>query len=99
MKRFDIISAAAILFASTAVYADPMPTAATPVPGQPVSNVKKANDPKEVICKTTETTGSRLGNSKTCLTRREWADIARESGDYTAQRQTQSLRNGPVSGP
>ena len=70
-----VLALGAAPFASLAG-ADPAPTApavatATPAP--------KANDPKMLICRSVETTGSRLGGRRACMTKAEWDDQARVS--------------------
>jgi hypothetical protein len=41
----------------------------------------KHGDPDEVVCKTTNVTGSRLGGARTCLKRKEWQATARDAQD------------------
>jgi hypothetical protein len=47
----------------------------------PASTPPKRNDPNTVICKWTEELGTRLGGGKTCMTRAQWDEQARDSQD------------------
>jgi len=54
--------------------------ATTPTP--PSANVHKTGyDPDAQICKWTDELGSRLGRTKTCMTRAQWDQVARDSQD------------------
>lgn len=51
-------------------------------PGQaPASNIARAkpNAGDKIICKTEETTGTRLGAHKVCATEREWRELAEQT--------------------
>jgi len=52
---------------------------------------KDGRDPNEVVCKTTEVIGTRLGGGRICKTRAEWAETRRDAHDATddAQRNAQ----------
>jgi hypothetical protein len=54
----------------------PASTAATPAttPADP-----NAPDPDKVICKRQQVTGTRLGNTKICMTQKEWDDLAHQT--------------------
>ena len=43
-------------------------------PTQSPASVQKPNDPNEVVCNKEESTGSRLGAKRVCMTRTQWAD-------------------------
>ena len=57
-------------------------TAPVPVAAPAVAK-KAATDPRidsnAIVCKSEDTTGTRLGAKKVCLTRQQWADMAAES--------------------
>jgi hypothetical protein len=58
---------------------------ATPVanttPAPAAEPKKHGYDPNTVICKWTEELGTRLGGGKTCMTRLQWDQLARDSED------------------
>jgi invasion protein IalB len=43
-------------------------------PTQSSAAVQKPNDPNEVVCRKEESTGSRIGAKRVCMTRMQWAD-------------------------
>ena len=62
--------------AQPAATTTPATTAATPAttPADP-----NAPDPNKVICKRQQVTGTRLGNTKICMTKKEWDDLAHQT--------------------
>lgn len=59
---------------------------------------KSANDYwAEVVCKKEEVVGSRLATRRTCLTRLQWAERAREERDSLVQAQTKGACLGGTS--
>ena len=69
----------------------PAPTA-PPAPAAPAAHSRL--DPNEVICKRDDATGTRLGATKVCHTRAEWAERSaayRDSTDHLEQ-QTRIVR-------
>ena len=59
---------------------------------------KSANDYwAEVVCKKEEVVGSRLATRRTCLTRLQWAERAREERDSLIQSQTKGACLGGTS--
>jgi hypothetical protein len=56
--------------------ATPATPATPPAPAKP-----KKGSADEMICKTTNVTGSRLGGTRSCMTRGQWANITRETKD------------------
>jgi hypothetical protein len=60
-------------------------------PAQTQTTAKKA-DPNEKICVKEETTGSRLGAKRVCMTRAEWAD--RKLQDQQELTRVQIQRSG-----
>src|ERR1700722_5687091 len=56
---------------------------AAAAPGAQVAAAKGPDDPNQIICKTVEVTGSRLGSKRTCRTRATWDDMARASREAT----------------
>lgn len=55
---------------------------------------KKVRDPNEVICERQEEIGSRLGGTKVCKTRAEWAEERRLSRQDIDKVQTQRGTSG-----
>ena len=53
----------------------------------------KKDDPNEKICVKEESTGSRLGAKRICMTRAEWAD--RKLQDQQELTRVQTQRSGP----
>jgi predicted nucleic acid binding AN1-type Zn finger protein len=56
-----------------------------PVPAAPGST--STSDPNEVICRITRVTGSRLGASRRCATRAQWAEDDRTQRAQLTERQ------------
>lgn len=53
--------------------------AATPAAPAPAAS-KPASDPdQKMICKTEESTGSRLGGHKVCMTKAQWAEQSKDA--------------------
>ena len=84
-----VLAASALAGAAFAQGA-PAPSPAAPQSTTPVANTtptpaltppKHGNDPNTVICKWTEELGTRLGGGKTCMTRAQWDQEARDSQD------------------
>jgi hypothetical protein len=58
-----------------------------------------AYDPNEIVCQTVRVTGSRLGASRRCATRAQWAEDQRTQRSQLAERQlrqTQPQSMGPA---
>lgn len=55
---------------------------------------KKTRDPNEVVCERQEELGSRLGGTKVCKTRAEWAEERRVSRQDIDKVQTQRGTSG-----
>lgn len=84
----------ALALASAAVADSP----AAPAPADQRAKAGTGHlDDQAVICKRVEQTGSRLGASSTCLTRGQWAEIARSSRDNVAKVQGLSREFAPPS--
>jgi hypothetical protein len=68
MRIIDLACVASLLVTPLAAAAQthPVPVAA---------EGKVSKDPNRVICRTMDTTGSRLGKKKECHTAAEWTDI------------------------
>jgi len=78
-----MLSALIFVAAACAHAADPSaaPTAGAGVqpatsasPSQPSVKVAKKSRDEDVVCRTEQVTGSRLGGKTVCATRKEWAD-------------------------
>ncbi len=61
-------------------------TAAAAAPSSP-AKTQGADDPDKVICKTVVPIGSRLGGTRTCQTRAQWAVLTRDSQEALHERQ------------
>jgi cytochrome c5 len=79
--------AAALLLSSTAVSAQAESTTEPATQAAPVHAEKNSHDPNTVICKREEEIGSRLGGTKTCHTRADWDQMARDSAAAMENRQ------------
>ncbi len=98
MTRFATIALSAVLglAAAPALAEDPQPSPPSPTPAEaPRSSTPSRLDPNQVICKRQVDTGSRLGGTKICHTRQEWADMATQSRDSMDRAQERSYTNGP----
>ncbi len=57
-----------------------------------------ADDPNEVVCHSAEpTVGSRIPGSRVCHTRKQWADMQRDSAQMLGQTQQQGFTFNPSS--
>ena len=89
MQKFAWLLAAMI--AAPAV-AQTLPSPTT----QAVVGVAAAKPPKErVICRTTETTGSRLNATKQCATQTEWERMYREQRETIERQQSGGSHTNP----
>jgi hypothetical protein len=86
MIRTLSIAALAVATTSLSGFAAADPAPATTAPATTVSPAdvsskpaKKAHDPNEVICRTIPEAGSRLGGTKSCMTRADWDQQAHDS--------------------
>lgn len=88
MFKLVFASVSAALIAGPAISQAP---AASPAQAQ--ATAKPKEDPNEKVCVKQETTGSRLGAKRVCLTRAEWAD--RKLQDQQELTRVQTQRSGP----
>ena len=72
MLKVYCASFAATILAATAVPALAQSTAASA--NQAPANAAPVNNPNEIVCEKQETTGSRIGARRVCMSRAEWAD-------------------------
>jgi hypothetical protein len=89
-----MIAASTIALSASAFAAADPTSAQTPQPAATAAAAtapptKNAPDPNKLICKTTEVTGSRLGGSRTCLTRQQWDEMARANSQAVENAQNQ----------
>lgn len=88
--RFAAIAAALLVStaAGSALAATDTP-AATPPAAQPAAlhSAQNGHDPNQLICKREEVIGTRLGGHKTCHTRADWENIARDASQTTSAAQ------------
>jgi len=69
-------------------------SSAAPLLAQEQPAQKKTRDPNEVVCERQEELGSRLGGTKVCKTRAEWAEERRLSRQDIDKVQTQRGTSG-----
>jgi hypothetical protein len=78
-NRFALPAMLVVMFAAPMAIADTTPSSAM-APDSTAKSAKKSLDPRlddqAIVCKREETTGSRLGATKECHTRAEWAGRA-----------------------
>ena len=72
MLKVYCASFAGTILAATAVPALAQSTAASA--NQAPANAAPVNNPNEIVCEKQETTGSRIGARRVCMSRAEWAD-------------------------
>ena len=71
---------ASVVLCAGGVFAETAPATADGAPAAAAAKPRKdPNDPDRMICKTERPTGSRLGGEKTCMTKAQWDDFARET--------------------
>lgn len=79
-----------IMGSGAALAADPAPAPAAPAAAAPTAaapapitvtgtNKEDAKDPDQVVCRREVDTGSRIKTTKTCMSRRQWAEQGRET--------------------
>ena len=72
MFKVYCASIAAAMMTATAAPALAQSTAAST--SQPAADAAPSQNPNEIVCEKQETTGSRIGARRVCMTRAEWAD-------------------------
>lgn len=72
MFKVYCASFAAAMLAATAAPALSQSTTASA--NQAPANAAPVNNPNEIVCEKQETTGSRIGARRVCMSRAEWAD-------------------------
>ena len=90
---FNLTAAILAVAAATAPGAAPPQPAVAPVSAPPAAAAQAAAtvDPlDQTVCRHMEETGTRLGGAKVCHTRREWAQMTRDSRRMTEQIQENS---------
>jgi len=107
MKKWLALGFAVSVFAAGNALAQGTPTAPptnpTPqtAPQQPTTPTTTADsgdsDRDKVICKKVDVPGTRIGGKKVCKTKREWADLQRQTADGVRAAQDAGLRNNPTS--
>ena len=94
-RAAGVLAAALVFAASSGVFAE---TSSPPAPtaGAKVAKASDKNDPDKIICKTEDTTGTRLGAKRVCHTRSEWAEMHRITQQSVEGVQAQSYQNNPM---
>lgn len=69
MLKVYCASFAAAMLAATAA-----PALAQSTANSAPANAKPVENPNEIVCEKQETTGSRIGARRVCMSRAEWAD-------------------------
>lgn len=72
MFKVYCASIAAVMMTATAAPALAQATATST--NQAAANAAPVQNPNEIVCEKQETTGSRIGARRVCMTRAEWAD-------------------------
>ena len=70
---------------------------AMPAPAPAAPGSTSTSDPNEVICRITRVTGSRLGASRRCATRAQWAEDDRMQRAQLAERQLRQTQPSCMS--
>jgi hypothetical protein len=86
--------AAALIFAAGASSVLAETSSAAPA-GPPAAKASSKNDPNKIICKTEDTTGSRLGAKRVCHTRADWAEMERVTQQSVGDAEAQGYQNNP----
>jgi hypothetical protein len=72
---------------------------APPASSAPPAAAKPAADPLDrIVCRSEETTGTRLGGHKTCMTMRDWQDLQRQTSQDMREGHSRGLTYGPHGG-
>jgi hypothetical protein len=74
MLKASLFAAVAVLAAQPAIAGQDTTTAAKPIV---VTGKGKAGDPNRMVCQREETTGTRLGARRICLTAAQWEEKRR----------------------
>ena len=84
---FVVLAMLVSIFAAPMALADTMPgsTMAPDASAKPAKKVDPHVDDKAIVCKREETTGSRLGATKECHTRGEWAAMAADAREQSSR--------------
>jgi hypothetical protein len=84
---------------TTPPVSNPTPPQTAPQPTS-VPATTAENDPEldKVVCKKVDVPGTRIGGKKVCKTKREWADIQRQTAEGVRSAQDAGLRNNPSMG-
>lgn len=94
-----VLAAGAMSAASYAMADEPTQPAASAAASTAAAPAKpSARDPNEVVCKTIEVIGTRLGGGRICKTRAEWAQTRRDAHDAVDGAQRNSLQSNPKGG-
>jgi hypothetical protein len=89
-SRFAVSATFAFIFVAPAAFADetPAPPTAVAPPAKPAKQaVDSRVDPQAIVCKRQDATGTRLGGTKVCHTRAQWAAEATEYREQTDRMQ------------
>ncbi len=84
----------AAILAAALLDAQPAPAAAatSAMPAAAPNKAVEVADEDKVVCKSQQVTGTRF-SSRTCHTKRDWAQIEKDARDALADQQSQSYRN------
>jgi len=99
MKSVSAIGAVLLLAAgASGAFAQQSSTPAAAAPSNlqaKASSSSKSRDPNEMVCKRSDTTGSRLGANKQCHTRAEWDQMDRYTQDTVRGAEAGAYLGGP----
>ena len=91
-RRKALLAFVVAAAAPVVVCADPAPMAGS-APAVSKTGLDARLDPNAIVCKSEDQTGSRLGAKKVCLTRQQWADMAKSSRERLEENQRSSRSN------
>ena len=97
MKRLPLFALTACLIVGGAALADTAPS--TPAPAAPAAKpaaVAKTSPDDAVVCKNVTYTGSRLGGTRTCMTRQQWRQNEADSQSATVDSQMRGDMANPT---
>jgi hypothetical protein len=109
MKKWLALGLAVSVFTAGSAFAQggptppanpaPPQTAPQPTTTQPTTTADSGDlERDKIICKKIDVPGTRIGGKKVCKTKREWAEIQRQTAEGVRGAQDAGLRNNPSMG-
>ena len=91
--RMMVCGAIVALWAHGAVSAQASEPA-SPAPAAPAASAP-GSDPNKLICRTDQTTGTRLSKTRRCMTAAQWRDVNQQNRDAVERAQAQASAYRP----